>query len=106
MSSEGTLTDSHYREEALKVIENHPHIVGCVAQNKIADNLLLFTPGVNLATTGDSKGQQYNTPEHVIKNYHTDFIIVGRGIYKATEPEQEAVKYKNEGWQAYLTTIE
>ena len=48
MSSKGTLTDSHYREEALKVIENHPSIIGCVAQNEISDQLLLFTPGVNL----------------------------------------------------------
>ncbi|WP_313598669.1 orotidine-5'-phosphate decarboxylase [Epilithonimonas vandammei] len=105
MSSQGTLTDSHYREEAMKVIENHPNIIGCVAQNQISDNLLLFTPGVNLGTTGDDKGQQYNSPEHVIKNYGTDFIIVGRGIYKADEPEQEALRYKNEGWKAYLDSL-
>ena len=105
MSSQGTLTDSHYREEAMKVIENHPNIIGCVAQNQISDNLLLFTPGVNLGTTGDDKGQQYNSPEHVIKNYGTDFIIVGRGIYKSDEPEQEALRYKNEGWKAYLDSL-
>ena len=105
MSSEGTLTDSHYREEALKVIENHPSIMGCVAQNEVSDQLLLFTPGVNLGTSGDDKGQQYNSPEHVIRNYGTDFIIVGRGIYKADEPEQEALRYKNEGWKAYLDSL-
>ncbi len=105
MSSEGTLTDSHYREEALKVIENHPNIMGCVAQNEVSDQLLLFTPGVNLGTTGDDKGQQYNSPEHVIINYGTDFIIVGRGIYKADEPEQEALRYKNEGWKAYQDSL-
>ena len=105
MSSEGTLTDSHYREEALKVIENHPNIMGCVAQNEVSDQLLLFTPGVNLGTSGDEKGQQYNSPEHVIKNYGTDFIIVGRGIYKADEPEQEALRYKNEGWKAYQDSL-
>lgn len=105
MSSQGTLTDSHYREEAMKVIENHPSIIGCVAQNGISDQLLLFTPGVNLGETGDDKGQQYNSPKHVIKNYGTDFIIVGRGIYKSEEPEQEALRYKNEGWKAYLETL-
>src|SRR6218665_2568531 len=105
MSSKGTLTDSHYREEAMKVIENHPNIIGCLAQNQIPNNLLLFTPGVNLGTTGDDKGQQYNSPEHVIKNYNTDFIIVGRGIYKSDEPEQEALRYKNEGWKAYQSTL-
>ena len=105
MSSEGTLTDSHYREGALKVIENHPNIIGCVAQNEVSDQLLLFTPGVNLGTSGDDKGQQYNSPEHVIRNYGTDFIIVGRGIYKADEPEQEALRYKNEGWKAYQDSL-
>ncbi|PZU84954.1 MAG: orotidine 5'-phosphate decarboxylase [Chryseobacterium sp.] len=105
MSSQGTLTDSHYREEAMKVIENHPNIIGCVAQNQIPDQLLLFTPGVNLGSSGDDKGQQYNSPEHVIKNYNTDFIIVGRGIYKADEPEQEALRYKNEGWKAYQDSL-
>ena len=105
MSSEGTLTDSHYREEALKVIENHPSIIGCVAQNEVSDQLLLFTPGVNLGTSGDDKGQQYNSPEYLIRNYGTDFIIVGRGIYKADEPEQEALRYKNEGWKAYQDSL-
>lgn len=105
MSSQGTLTDSHYREEAMKVIENHPNIIGCVAQNQISDNLLLFTPGVNLGTTGDDKGQQYNSPEHVIKNYNTDFIIVGRGIYKSDDPELEALRYKTEGWKAYQASL-
>lgn len=105
MSTEGTLTDSHYREEALKVIENHPSIIGCVAQNEVSDQLLLFTPGVNLGTSGDDKGQQYNSPEHVIRKYGTDFIIVGRGIYKADEPEQEALRYKNEGWKAYQDSL-
>ncbi len=105
MSSQGTLTDSHYREEAMKVIKNHPNIIGCVAQNQISDNLLLFTPGVNLGTTGDDKGQQYNSPEHVIKNYNTDFIIVGRGIYKSDEPELEALRYKTEGWKAYQASL-
>ena len=40
-----------------------------------------------------------------VKNYGTDFIIVGRGIYKADEPEQEALRYKNEGWKAYLDSL-
>jgi uridine monophosphate synthetase len=67
--------------------------------------MLLFTPGVNLADSGDGKGQQYNTPEHVFKTLHTDFIIVGRGIYKAENPEQAAQTYKNEGWKAYLNSF-
>lgn len=105
MSSKGTLTTSSYREEALKISLSHPNVIGGVSQNKIPGDLLLFTPGVNLADSGDGKGQQYNTPEHVFKNLHTDFIIVGRGIYKAENPEAAAETYKNEGWKAYVNSL-
>ena len=105
MSSKGALTDNNYRTEALKIVETHPNIVGCVAQNKVPANVLLFTPGVNLADKGDAKGQQYNTPEHVFKNLHTDFVIVGRGIYKAENVEKSAKLYKLESWNAYLKSL-
>lgn len=105
MSSKGTLTTNSYREEALKVSLSHPNVIGGVSQNQIPEELLLFTPGVNLADSGDGKGQQYNTPEHVFKNLHTDFIIVGRGIYKSENPESAAVTYKNEGWNAYVNSL-
>ncbi|WP_106914692.1 orotidine-5'-phosphate decarboxylase [Chryseobacterium aurantiacum] len=106
MSSKGTLTTASYREEALKVALSHPNVIGGVSQNKIPEDLLLFTPGVNLADSGDGKGQQYNTPEHVFKTLHTDFIIVGRGIYKSDNPEVSAVTYKTEGWNAYINSLE
>lgn len=100
MSCKGTLTDSHYRSEAMEVL-NHPHIIGCVAQNQVNENLLLFTPGVNLNSQGDNKGQQYNTPQYVFSQLHSDFMIVGRGIYKSDDVEFAALTYRNEGWKAY-----
>ncbi|MCC3216155.1 orotidine-5'-phosphate decarboxylase [Chryseobacterium sp. X308] len=106
MSSKGALTTASYREEALKVALSHPNVIGGVSQNKIPEDLLLFTPGVNLADSGDGKGQQYNTPEHVFKTLHTDFIIVGRGIYKSNDPEASAITYKTEGWNAYINSLE
>jgi uridine monophosphate synthetase len=106
MSSKGALTTSAYREEALKIASSHPNVIGGVSQNALSEEMLLFTPGVNLADSGDGKGQQYNTPEHVFKTLHTDFIIVGRGIYKAENAEQAAQTYKNEGWKAYLNSLE
>ena len=106
MSSKGTLTTNSYREEALKVALSHPNVIGGVSQNAIPEEILLFTPGVNLADSGDGKGQQYNTPDHVFKTLHTDFIIVGRGIYKSENPGEAAVTYKNEGWKAYLSSLE
>lgn len=105
MSSKGTLTDAHYREEAMKIIETHPNVMGCVAQNQVKEDILLFTPGVNLATSGDDKGQQYNTPDYIFSQLHTDFMIVGRGIYKSENPEQEALTYKNAGWEAYEKSL-
>ncbi|WP_223560223.1 orotidine-5'-phosphate decarboxylase [Chryseobacterium lathyri] len=105
MSSKGALTTASYREEALKVALSHPNVIGGVSQNQIPEELLLFTPGVNLADSGDGKGQQYNTPEHVFKMLHSDFIIVGRGIYKAEDPETAAITYKNEGWNAYVNSL-
>jgi uridine monophosphate synthetase len=106
MSSKGTLTTNAYREEALKIASSHPNVIGGVSQNPLPAEMLLFTPGVNLADSGDGKGQQYNTPDHVFKMLHTDFIIVGRGIYKAENPEQAAATYKNAGWGAYLSSLE
>lgn len=105
MSSKGALTDNNYRTEAIKIIETHPHIIGCVAQNKVSPKTLLFTPGVNLADKGDDKGQQYNTPEHVFNHLGTDFVIVGRGIYKAQNIEDAALMYKLASWNAYLKSL-
>lgn len=105
MSSKGTLTDGAYQDEALKIALSHPNVMGGVAQKTLPEELLLFTPGVNLDDKGDGKGQQYNTPEHVFKNLKTDFMIVGRGIYKSENPGQAAEMYKEKGWNAYLESL-
>ncbi len=105
MSSKGTLTDQNYRDEATKIALSHPNVIGGVSQNLLPSELLLFTPGVNLADKGDGKGQQYNTPEHVFKNLKTDFMIVGRGIYKSENPEQASLQYKIAGWNAYEDSL-
>ena len=106
MSSQGTLTDAHYQEEGLKIVEEQPNIMGCVAQRKINKETLLFTPGVSLEQSGDDKGQQYNTPDHVFHNLHTDFIIVGRGIYLAEDAEKASKNYREIGWKAYEKSLE
>ncbi len=105
MSSKGTLTDDYYFSKAVNVSEEESNVLGCVAQRKVGDHLLLFTPGVNLNSTGDSKGQQYNTPEVVFNNYHTDFMIVGRGLYKAADFKTAAKEYQTLGWIAYLQSL-
>lgn len=105
MSSDGTLTDGNYRTEATKIAQSHPNVIGGVSQSELPEELLLFTPGINLTTGEDGKGQQYNTPEHAFSNLQTDFIIVGRGIYRGANPEQEAIRYKIAGWEAYTAAL-
>jgi uridine monophosphate synthetase len=105
MSSKGTLTDENYKSKAIKISSKMSNVIGCVAQSQLPPSLLLFTPGVNLKESADSKGQQFNTPEKVFSDYHTDFIIVGRGIYEAKNPKQEVIRYKEEGWKAYLKMV-
>jgi len=101
MSSRGTLTDENYREEATKIALSHPNVFGGVSQHKIPNELLLFTPGINLADSGDNKGQQYHTPDYAFTQLEADFIIVGRGIYKSEDAEKAVLKYKFAGWEAY-----
>ncbi len=105
MSSKGNLTDVNYREEATKIALSHPNVFGGVSQNKIPNELLLFTPGINVTESGDGKGQQYNTPEHAFTVLETDFIIVGRGIYKSEDAEKSALSYKIAGWNAYEQSL-
>ena len=101
MSSRGTLTDENYREEATKIALSHPNVFGGVSQHKIPNELLLFTPGINLADSDDNKGQQYHTPDYAFSQLEADFIIVGRGIYKSEDAEKAVLKYKFAGWEAY-----
>ncbi|WP_128330130.1 orotidine-5'-phosphate decarboxylase [Apibacter sp. HY039] len=105
MSSKGTLTDGAYKAKAIEISEKAGNVIGCVAQSKLPETLLLFTPGVNMTSSGDSKGQQFNTPEKVFKEYHTDFIIVGRGIYASSDPQAEAEKYRKAGWESYKKNV-
>lgn len=106
MSSKGTLTDDYYITNALNVAEKASNVIGAVAQRQVSEGLLLFTPGVNLSSKTDTKGQQYNTPERVFKAYHTDFIIVGRGIYQSAHPKDSAEEYQTIGWKAYLESLD
>ena len=105
MSSKGNLTDENYREEATKIALSHPNVFGGVSQHKIPNELLLFTPGINLSDSKDEKGQQYHSPEYAFAEFETDFIIVGRGIYKSNDAEKAVLNYKIAGWNAYEKSL-
>ena len=109
MSSVGSLTTEAYSKATLSMAEAHQDfVIGFITQKKISNipAFIHMTPGVNLAKKGDNLGQQYNTPEEVIGVRECDIIIVGRGIVESTEPEKEALIYRNIGWNAYAKRIE
>ena len=94
MSSEGALTDNAYAEKCKSFMFNYPEVIGGVCQTQqMEKGFLKFTPGVNLSTAGDGKGQQYNTPLYAIENLGSDFLIIGRGLYLAEQPEKELNTY-------------
>jgi uridine monophosphate synthetase len=104
LSSSGSLATGNYTEAAIKIAKEHPEfVIGFICQQKLVDDpsFIHLTPGVKLAKGNDPLGQQYNTPESVIKN-GTDVIIVGRGIAEAQNPHVEALLYKEAGWNALI----
>lgn len=106
MSSQGTLAKNDYTEATIKMaLENKDFVIGFITMRQLIDEpcFINFTPGVQFAQTADSLGQQYNTPENIIGKQKSDIIIVGRGIYAAPNPIVEAEKYRQAGWQAYLS---
>ncbi len=108
MSSKETLAKGHYTKETLKWGSDHQDfVIGFVTTHRLTEEpaFIHFTPGVKLEKGGDTFGQQYLTPETVIAKRGCDVIIVGRGIYKATDPLAEAKRYRAAAWNAYLQRL-
>ena len=76
-----------------------------IATSNQRTDLVYFTPGVHLSSAQDDQGQHYRTIEDAVVKQGCDFIIVGRGITQAEDPEAEAEKYRKEGWECYLRLI-
>jgi len=94
MSSEGALTDKHYMENCSRFLYKYTDVAAVVCQTfRPEQGVLKFTPGISLRDKSDSKGQQYNDPEYAMKTLGSDFLIIGRGLYAAADPAQEAKKY-------------
>ena len=126
MSSKGNLTGGEYGQKCVQAAldDDTGFTCGFIAMNRIDEqqsrptqrDFLVLTPGVGLDAKGDGKGQQYRTPDQVIRDSGCDVIIVGRGIYGAllaqgSTPEafktvkEQASRYKKAGWDAYLQRI-
>jgi orotidine-5'-phosphate decarboxylase len=108
MSSAGTLAKGQYSLDTVEMARRHQDfVIGFVTMKRINEHpdedFLSFTPGVQLAASGDALGQQYRTPKDVILDSGCDIIIVGRGIYGDPERiEERAQEYRDAGWKAYL----
>ncbi|KDE02987.1 hypothetical protein MVLG_06487 [Microbotryum lychnidis-dioicae p1A1 Lamole] len=122
MSSASNLATGDYTATTVAMARRHTDFVmGFVAMHRVDEDevssgavevgtgadFIIMTPGVGLESKGDGMGQQYRTPDEVIKQSGCDVIIVGRGIYGGGEgkPDEEIVKscqvYQQAGWKAY-----
>lgn len=116
MTSSGSLATGEYTKLSVDLARKYPEFVlGFVATRALGDldtqsmraedeDFVVFTTGVNLASKGDTLGQQYQTPESAVMK-GADFIISGRGIYAAADPVSAIKRYREEGWQAYLKRV-
>lgn len=127
MSSKGNLAGGEYGQKCVQAAreDTSGFTCGFIAMDRIDEkgaqaqhgeerDFLVLTPGVGLDVKGDGKGQQYRTPDEVVRQCGCDVIIVGRGIYGAllnqdiTQEEafrsvkEQAARYKEAGWNAYL----
>ena len=95
--STDSLCDNNYKNRTLDMAYNLPNLVGLVSQDNLSD-FLVFTPGINLDVKGDTQGQRYKGP------MHSDFYIIGRGIYRSDDPTKSAIRYKKACYDVYKKT--
>ncbi len=101
MSSAGNLLTPEYTQQTLAYAQQHADFVmGFIAQTKLTNDprFLHLTPGVQFANSQDDLGQQYVSVEKALVENQTDVILVGRGIYLASSPREEARRYQECGW--------
>lgn len=107
MSNAGSLITESYTRKAVEHAQQHrDFVIGFIAMERIVDDpsFIIMTPGVQINASNDALGQQYVSPESAMQK-GTDVIIVGRGIYKATDPAVQAQFYRDVAWKAYMERI-
>lgn len=124
MSTKGSLATGSYTVDAVRMARAHSDfVIGFIAQRRMEhvgilegesmdeeEDFLVLTPGVGLDVKGDTMGQQYRSPEEVVKDSGCDVIIVGRGIYGKDLNQVDVIaaraeRYMAEGWAAYLERL-
>ncbi|RMZ91651.1 hypothetical protein DV736_g1084, partial [Chaetothyriales sp. CBS 134916] len=114
MTSKGSLAVGDYTRASVEIARKYPaSVIGFIATRELSsfgpapekpEDFIVFTTGVNLASKGDSLGQQYQTPISAIAG-GADFLVVGRGIYGASDPAAAAHEYRTAGWSAYVKRV-
>lgn len=111
MSSSGNLISAKYVEDTMRMATEGADkdiIAGIVCQSPgtvVAPGHLQLTPGCQISESNDELGQQYATPDVVVKEKGADIVVVGRGITKAKNAEETAKTYKEALWNAYMERI-
>ena len=105
MSMSNTLFTEEYTRQTVAMAEKHnDFVMGFISLEKLSDDpgMIHMTPGVQLTAAPGERGQNYLTPDHIIREKGSDLIIVGRGIYQANDPCEKASEYRKAAWEAYL----
>ena len=109
MTPKGSFFDEEYALKTVDMALKYPDFVcGFIGSpdkpevlkkiRKLAGNdLLILTPGIQFDSRGDTLGQTYHSPTEAIEN-GSDILIVGRGIYRAPNPQEAAIKYQEASW--------
>ncbi|OAA75695.1 Orotidine 5'-phosphate decarboxylase [Akanthomyces lecanii RCEF 1005] len=116
MTSKGSLATGSYIQQCIEVARKYSQsTIRFVATQAIAtdpnesttssEDLFVFTTGINMKSSGDKLGQQYQTPADAVRR-GADFIIAGRGIYASANPVDLAKEYQEQGWRAYLQRVD
>lgn len=108
MSSAGSLAQGNYTRKVVEMAESYPDFaIGFICQQKLSDlpSMVHFTPGCHLGAKGDPLGQQFHTPDQLIRINGSDIVTVGRGVYQSKDPASTAIEYRKAAWQAYLDRI-
>ena len=112
MSSRGNLLTEEYGKNVVgKGVENDG-VLGFIGngsrpedlrvlRQRVGEQKMIWTPGVNIAVGDGEMGQRYGDPcEAVIAG--ADCIIVGSGIHQADNPSEVAKQYAELSWQGLL----
>ncbi|KAI8866172.1 Orotidine 5'-phosphate decarboxylase [Ramicandelaber brevisporus] len=119
-TSDSLFTPEYTRKSVEMAVRNSDFVVGFISNgslSKLVDeastaanaghrDFICMTPGVGLDASKDGMGQQYRTPDQIVRANGSDIIIVGRGIYgPGKDAAAEAKRYREAGWAAYQARL-